>query len=89
MPKPPLKTCPSGAPSTGIFGPEWPKWRGAIMRIALPSEPPFVARLEAVQRASAGADHALVTELDEALRPVKQRTLPWPPDGKVRVLRTP
>ena len=91
MPK--TKVAPSAQArafgSAGIFGANWSKWRGAIVRISLADEPPFVARLESVHRMPPEGQRATLTELDEALRPVKQRQLPWPPDGEVCVLRTP
>lgn len=68
----------------GIFGPSWHNWRGAVLHISLDDEPYFLARLNEVRDGRAD-----LTELDAEFRPVKQRELPWPPEGTVRVLRTP
>ena len=68
------------------------------MRIALVDEPPFIARLDEVRGqlqpikgeiAGLAEKVASLTELDTAGKPVGVRHLPWPPDGEVRVLRTP
>lgn len=75
---------------SGIFGPDWPKWRGAILEVRLPTEPAFLAHLDDVRPSKdAGLRSASLMELDRQLRPVQPRTLPWPPEGSVRVIRTP
>lgn len=76
----------ASAPSpTGIFGPDWFKWRSATLRVEIEGEPPFAARLDAVQRGV-----ATITELDASGRPTIMRELPWPPpNGTVRVVRAP
>lgn len=86
----PHRTLAQG-PASGIFGPDWPKWRGAIMEVALEGEPPFLARLDDVRRSGAigNFSQATLMELDHQLQPVGPRTLPWPPPGSVRVIRTP
>lgn len=74
----------------GVFGPDWAKWRGAIMRIELPDEPPFAARLDEVStRPGETARTATVTVLDARGAPTDVRRLPWPPAGTVRVVRAP
>ena len=79
---------PAGA--SGIFGADWHKWRGATLEITLPGEPPLIARLEAVgSPSSTGRPRASLTVLDGALKPTGIRELPWPPEGRVRVVRAP
>lgn len=73
-------------PGGGIFGPDWHKWRGATLHVALEGEPPFLARFDNV---SPHPEVASLTELDSSGRPVGIRTVRWPPPGTVRVLRSP
>ena len=73
---------------SGIFGPEWYKWRGATLEVRLRDEPPFAARLDDV-RLGKGGHYAVLTELDGRGGPVKVREEPWPPEGAVKVVRTP
>jgi hypothetical protein len=50
-------------PASGIFGPEWFKWRGATLAVTLRDEPLAFTRLDDVREAG---DHcaATLTELD-------------------------
>lgn len=78
----------------GIFSAEWYKWRGATLRVELPDEPPFAARLEAVESPSGVVQGvkqrtALLTVLSAQGQAVEVRTLPWPPPGSIRVIRAP
>ena len=84
-----------GAPPSGIFGPEWFKWRGATLAVELEGEPPFTARLDDVQTSLKDSaigmtrppKAATLTLLDASGRPTEVRTVPWPPPGTVRVVR--
>ena len=74
-------------PASGIFGPDWAKWRGATLRVELDGEKPFVARLDDVLATIPKS--ATVTVLDARGKPKEVMLLPWPPTGSVRVVRAP
>ena len=75
----------SKGPASGIFGPDWFKWRGATLDVRPDEEPPFMARLEAVENGI-----ARLSVLDSAGKPNGVQFVPWPPQGgTVRVVRMP
>jgi hypothetical protein len=73
-------------PAHGIFSRGWNQWAGATLKVELAGEPAFIAKLRNVDL---NASTATLHQVDQSGELIGVRELPWPPDGKVTVLRTP